>query len=470
MSRTPIDNFRNWLTYIREHVAFVTDRVQRDNMSFSHQTTRTIEEIVAQLVDYGLSKNEARVVTFLAKRGAEKASLVARALKLNRTETYRTMRNLQRRGLVEASLEQPVRFQAAPFSRCLSILITERKNKTAALEQRSNLLEREFESLNIETGAPAFERFQVLEGRGRIGQKFLFMCESSKLQIDLITMSSDLAGAGGRVLLDNLSILAKRGRKIRVITDINTSEARLVEQFQNLISFRHLDLARRPVPRVSIIDDTEALFGIGGAEETAAQASEQVSLWISSRSFVRNLRTYFNDIWSSATPALARLEAIKAGKSEEELTILKGRVEVRHKLSEILEGCRENVNFWTTMKGIEILAAHRLHDLEALRQRNVRIRIIAPITEQNIASAKTLLTVAELRHSEALGPARIVIGDRDHLLYYQRIPDDDNLDTGGDVGFWTNSRPLIDTMSRAYEEVWKGMVAIYTPRRRISRR
>jgi sugar-specific transcriptional regulator TrmB len=429
-----------------------------------------MEEIVAQLVEYGLSKNEARVVTFLAKRGAERASLVARALKLNRTETYRTLRNLQRRGLVEGSLEQPVRFQAAPFSRCLEILIAERKDKVTALEERSSTLERAFESLNVETAAPAFERFQVLEGRTRIGQKLLFMCESSKLQIDSITAFSDLAGSGGRVFLDALSMLAKRGRKIRVITDINASAAKLVEPYENVIAFRHLDLARRPVPRVSIIDDTEALFGIGGAEEARVQGPEQVTLWISSRSFVRNLRAYFNEMWSSATPALARLEAIKAGKTEEELTILKGRPEVRHKLSDILQSCRESIDFWTTMKGVEILAAHRLDDLLALRQRNVRIRIIAPITEQNTGSAKILSSVAELRHSEPLGPARIVIADRSNLLYYQRIPDDDGLETGADAGFWTNSRPLIDTMSRAYEEVWKGMVAIYTPRRRVSQR
>jgi len=439
-------------------------------MGLSHQTTRTMDEIVEQLIDYGLSRNEARVVTFLAKRGAERASSVARALKLNRTETYRTLRNLQRRGLVEGSLEQPVRFQAAPFSRCLGILIAERKNKISALEERSRPLERAFESLNVETAAPAFERFQVLEGRTRIGQKLLFMCESSKLQIDSIIASSDLAGGGGRLVLDTLSILAKRGRKIRVIADINASTAKLVEPFQNLIAFRHLDLARRPVPKVSIIDDTEALFGIGGAEEAAAHGPEQVTLWISSRSFVRNLRAYFNEMWSSATPALARLEAIKAGKTEEELTILKGRSEVRHKLSEILQSCRENIDFWTTMKGVEILATHRLDDLLALRQRNVRIRIVAPITEQNTGSAKILSSVAELRHSEALGPARIVVADRSNLLYYQRIPDDDSLDTGADIGFWTNSRPFIDTMSRAYEEVWKGMVAIYTPRRRVSQR
>jgi sugar-specific transcriptional regulator TrmB len=175
-------------------------------------------------------------------------------------------------------------------------------------------------------------------------------------------------------------------------------------------------------------------------------------------------------MWSSATPALARLEAIRAGKPDEELTILKGRAEVRHKMSEVLQSCRDTFDFWTTKKGIEILAAHRLRDLEALRQRSVRIRIIAPITKDNLKSAKLLLPIAELRHSEALGPARILIADRDNLLYYQRIPDDDSVEVGADVGFWTDSRPLIDTMSRAYDEVWKGVVAIYVPRRRVSQR
>jgi sugar-specific transcriptional regulator TrmB len=429
-----------------------------------------MEEIVVQLLEYGLSRNEARVLTFLAKRGAERASLVARALKLNRTETYRTLRNLQRRGLVEGSLEQPVRFQAVAFSRCLEILVAERKNKIAALEERGGVLERAFESLNVETAAPAFERFQVLEGRARIGQKLLFMCESSKLQIDMITASPQLAGGAGRAMLETLSMLAKRGRKIRVITDISPTTVKLIESFQNLISFRHLDLARRPVPRVSIIDDTEALFGIGGAEEADEQGFEQVTLWISSRSFVRTLRAYFGEMWSSATPALARLEAIKAGKTEEELTILKGRAEVDHKLSEILKSCRETVDFWTTMKGIDLLATRRLHDLEALRKRNVRIRIIAPITKENRGNAKILLPLAELRHSEALGPAYVVIADQSNLLYYQRIPDDNDLETGADAGFWTNSRPLIDTMRRAYEEIWKGIVAIYTPRRRALQR
>ncbi len=90
-------------------------------------------DIVAELQEYGLTRNEARVLVLLAKAGPSKASEVARAAQINRTETYRTIRNLQRRGLVEATLERPVRFQSVPFDRCLKALIDERKAKVRIL-------------------------------------------------------------------------------------------------------------------------------------------------------------------------------------------------------------------------------------------------------------------------------------------------------------------------------------------------
>ena len=116
--------------------------------------------------------------------------------------------------------------------------------------------------------------------------------------------------------IDTLSILAKRGRKVRIITNIGSDSVRFVEALQTLVAFRHLDLTQKPVPRLSIIDDTEALLGMGINEDTEGHGSEQVALWISSRSFVRSLHTYFNGIWSGSTPAPARLETIKATKPE----------------------------------------------------------------------------------------------------------------------------------------------------------
>ena len=116
-----------------------------------------------------------RVLVFLAKTGPSKASEVARAVQINRTETYRTIRNVQRRGLVEATLERPVRFQSVPFDKCLQILIDERKARLRILEQRGETLRREFEDIHVEPVANESERFQVVEGRIRIEQRLQTM-------------------------------------------------------------------------------------------------------------------------------------------------------------------------------------------------------------------------------------------------------------------------------------------------------
>lgn len=430
------------------------------------QSGRVLEEIVSQLQDFGLTGNEARVMTFLAKVGPARAGEIARALNINRTETYRTLRNLQRRGLVESTLEHPVRFQAIPFDQCLDVLIQERKAEVRGLEEEGEKLRKRFSALSMQVGVPAVERFQVLEGRGRIDQKLLAMCEDAGSEISRIAAPSEIVHEDATGLLDVLGRLSRENRRIRVITEISTPTVDVIEKLKDAVEFRHLDLTRRPVPRVSIVDDDEALFEIVTSEGPSARAAEEVAFWISSRSFVKNLQAYFQEAWENATPANARLEALKRGVAEEEMKIVKGRVEVRHKLSEMLRSAKRSVDYWTTMKGVEILADARQDEFSELKRRNVRIRIIAPIAKENIASARKLIPVAELRHSEALGPARIAIVDHEHLLFYERIPDDDSLDVGADVGFWTNSRPFVEMMSRAYEEVWKGVLAIYTPRRR----
>ena len=66
--------------------------------------------------------------------------------------------------------------------------------------------------------------------------------------------------------------------------------------------------------------------------------------------------------------------------------------------------------------------------------------IIAPITSENTEGARKLAPLSELRYSEALGPAGIIIVDEGELMLCERLPDDNNPDVGADVGFWTNSK------------------------------
>ena len=401
----------------------------------------------------------------MAKTGPSKASEVARAVLINRTETYRTIRNLQRRGLVEATLERPVRLQSVPFDRCLSTLIEERRARLRLLEQRGESLRRQFAAVRVEPITHEVERFQVVEGRLRIEQRLHGMCSQAQKSVMTVLSPSEMVRADTAGLFDMLSHSVKGGLRVRVITSIVKPNLEIVEKLQQHVEIRHLDLKAKPIPRVSIIDDNEALFEISTADESP-RMEEEVALWINSRAFVRNLQAYFDEMWTSATPSEARVEALRKGIPPDELKIFKGRNEVSEKLNEMIESADKSVEIWTTMRGIQALADFHFGQLKEAKGRGAKIRIIAPITSENTEGARKLVPVSELRYSEALGPTGMAIVNQRELMLYERLPDDNSPDVGADVGFWTNSNRFTETMSRAYDGMWKGVFTIYTPKRR----
>jgi sugar-specific transcriptional regulator TrmB len=426
---------------------------------------QAVNDIVADLQDYGLTRNEARVLVFLTKTGPSKASEVARAVQINRTETYRTIRNLQRRGLVEATLERPVRFQSLPFDKSLQVLIDERKARLRILEQRGEILRRQFEDIRVEPVAQEVERFQVVEGRIRIEQRLQSMYAQAKKSIMTVLSPSEIVRADTSGLFDMLAHAVKTGLRVRAITAITQSNLEIIQKLCEIIEIRHLDLKAKPIPRVSIIDDSEVLFEITTADEIQ-RSDEEVALWISSKAFVHNLQAYFEEMWTSGTPADGRIEALRRGIPPDDLRIFKGRAEVSQKLNEMITSANESVEIWTTMRGVQALADFHFDQLKQTRAQGAKIRIIAPITSENTEGARRLVPVSELRYSEALGPAGIAIVDQHELMLYERLPDDNSPDVGADVGFWTNSKRFIETMSRAYDAMWKGVFAIYAPKRR----
>jgi hypothetical protein len=289
------------------------------------------------------------------------------------------------------------------------------------------------------------------------------MYSQSKRSVMTVLSSSELLRADTSGLFDPLEQVDRTKVKVRAITSIDHSNLRVVEKLAETIEVRHLDLKARPVPRVTIIDDSEALFEITTDD---ARRNEQVALWINSRPFVGNLQAYFEEIWTSGNPASGRIEALKKGIDSDDLRIYKGRSDVARKVSSMIENSRQSVQIWTTMRGIQALADFNFGQLTGAKSRGVKIRVIAPITSENTDGARKLVPVSELRYSEALGPAGIIIVDQRELMLYERLPDDNAADVGADVGFWTNSRRFIETMSRAYDALWKGVFAIYPSKRR----
>jgi DNA-binding MarR family transcriptional regulator len=78
----------------------------RKDQAFSKQLT-IIEETLSR---FGLLKNEIKVYLNLARGGEKKAGEIAEVISLHRTETYRILRDLEKKGIVFSIFEKPLKF------------------------------------------------------------------------------------------------------------------------------------------------------------------------------------------------------------------------------------------------------------------------------------------------------------------------------------------------------------------------
>src|SRR4030067_3426604 len=97
----------------------------------------TIEEMLSK---FGLLKNEIKVYLHLARMGEKKAGEIAEAISLHRTETYRILRDLERKGIIFSIFEKPLKFTAIPLDKAIDLLVDAEKIKIRFFEQEKQRL------------------------------------------------------------------------------------------------------------------------------------------------------------------------------------------------------------------------------------------------------------------------------------------------------------------------------------------
>jgi len=126
---------------------------------------KQLEMMENALSRYGLSMNEIRVYLYLARTSEKKVAEIAEAVSLHRTETYRVLRDLEKRGIVLSAFEKPLKFTAVPLENAIEQLIDAQKMQIKLLEKEKPDLVQLWSSIpkpKIEDSRK--EIFQILEG------------------------------------------------------------------------------------------------------------------------------------------------------------------------------------------------------------------------------------------------------------------------------------------------------------------
>ena len=155
----------------------------------------TLEKINNELINFGLTKSQAKVFIYLGKYGSKTASEIAKALQLPRTETYHLVNSLQNMGLVVAELSHPTKYTAMDMREAVATLVKqeqERIDTLATKEESLSEMWKEIPFFAVETDESKSEKMQLLHGTGPITNKIKEMIGSSTEDFKIYGSVSDM--------------------------------------------------------------------------------------------------------------------------------------------------------------------------------------------------------------------------------------------------------------------------------------
>lgn len=255
------------------------------------------------LKDLGLAAKEQEVYLFLVSRNVPcKGEDLSRSLKMHKGETYRILKSLQSKGIVESTFDRPMVFIAVPFDKVLDSYVETMKEKIFDLKaQKEEIITKcKFSTPEI---TPVEEKFLVIKGRNKIFAKSFQMDHEAKKEI--LWMSTGLE----EMKYDQKMVL-KRGVKYRVIFDVSRKDLPKIKHLVTIPSkagilnaeTRYLDLGKTATFTVQIQDHEGALIILQPKmDETAT------GLWTNSKAIVYLLRILFEKSWRDAVDVNKRI-------------------------------------------------------------------------------------------------------------------------------------------------------------------
>ena len=136
---------------------------------------------------------------------------------------------------------------------------------------------------------------------------------------------------------------------------------------------------------------------------------------------------------------------------------LRGRQNLYNHLDMMIRSAEKTITIITTAEGLNRKLEALMPSLEKCKKRGVKIRVAAPIDNNNIKVAKDFKKVAEIRKLEKM-KARFVIIDSNQLMFM--LLDDEKFHPNYDIGIWINTEFFAQALEQLFDLAWKEMKVV----------
>jgi sugar-specific transcriptional regulator TrmB len=264
----------------------------KKDQTYNKQLT-TIEDTLSR---FGLLKNEIKVYLHLARTGEMKAGEIAETISLHRTETYRILRDLEKKGIVFSIFEKPIKFTAVPLDKAIDVLVDAQKIKIKLLEQeKAGLVELWLSMPQPKVETAKKELFQMLEGEQQVLMKANELLEKSEKHFQIYASADYLSELYYNDFSDTLKI--KAGEiNVTLVTDNSMKSAYFLGQMKWLShSDRIAD--EQNLPCFMISDNKEVLLITfhekDGGDNDEKKKTRTAAIWTNYSALVNTLQVLF---------------------------------------------------------------------------------------------------------------------------------------------------------------------------------
>ena len=405
----------------------------------------TIERLVQRLQGFGITRDEAKIYVFLLRTGPCPARIVAKKFEINRMKTYRTLKDLEEKGMVHRIMGRPVRFTAAPMRETLERHVDEVRGKLSDLEEgeREILDGWEMISRGIE---PALEepRFRIFQGRQQNYDLITQMCGRSVEEISILTTVNDMTRLSLLGMDDKLKTLARGGTNVRILTQVDKDSIVVVENYLDRIDVRNVSL---PAPtRLVIVDEDETLTTVALDDSMSITTQEDTGLWTNASSYVKAMKIFFDALWRMAPDAGAVIESIKTGSEPQELRIITTRRDFVETFHSMIERSEKSADmFVERLKDLPISTRFLRDHFD----KDIRIRMLTRVDMDSLHDIKAVSDSVTVRHRSASSGLMLMMIDGSEVILH--------LPGWRAMGYavWSNLKAYVGTMGQVFEDYWR---------------
>ena len=411
----------------------------------------------------GLSKREIQVYMFLAKSGVQSTSFVAKRLKMERVQAYRTFKKLQEKGFIEATLERPTRFTIVPFEALVDNFISTKKTEVVNLnDQKTNLLTA-WQSISAPESEYPVAKFSIITGKKKIHSKMINMIEESKFEVIVLTTALGLIQEDIAGIFDSaVGPSQERNVQVQIITEIAPENLKVVERIDRSIvedklniKLRHVGMSSRFFPRFLIKDEEEALLYAPFGNEASVLNLEDEGLWINDKMFISVLKAFFTQMWQGGVDASRRIDELKSGIPIGETLVIKSVEEAWSKITKVLDSAKKDIVIIASSQSINRLAED--DPIVKYFKKGLKTRIMASIDLDNLEPAQKLAKDYEVKHVP-ISYLTMMLVDNKHLFMFKMPP---LSDFGTESAFYladtfySSDPSQIERVSEMLSDIWK---------------